>query len=116
MEKKLFTDLIAEAKKDRKKLHDLFKSVLACQQYELAAQLRDIERKEFPESQKIKSIKEKAWRMSDVLSLVGLDIDSGTCWLIAETLKAYDKNEGKLTKEDVAALHAKKKELFFYLI
>lgn len=109
----LIKNLIAEANKDRKGLIRLKNAAVTLGQFELAAQLREIETKNFPETKAVKVAKEKAKELSSIFRLIDLKVSEDKCWLIAETIKVYNKKKDKFTIKDAAILRAKEVELFF---
>lgn len=111
MEKE-FMQLLEAAKKDKKKLRQLKVLAVSCQQFSLAADIRDIERTLFPESKEMKEAKIEASKLNLVFRMVELNIPDRIAWLINQTLKKYWKRRGNLDLKDCAELVAKMNELF----
>lgn len=109
---KLFEQLIEAAKKNRKGFNRLKNAVVTCQQFELASQLRDIEKEAFPETEEVRLAKEQAKKLNLAFRMVELNISEDVCWLIAETLKMHNEKQGKFSIEDSVKLRLKKEELF----
>ena len=109
---KLFEQLIEAAKKNRKGFNRLKNAVVTCQQFELASQLRDIEKEAFPETEEVKLAKEQAKKLNLAFRMVELNISEDVCWLIAETLKMHNEKQGKFSIDDAVKLRLKKEELF----
>lgn len=110
---KLIKEAVEAAKKNRKGLCRLKKAAVTLQAYELASQLREIETKNFPETEDVKAANKKSKDLALLFRMVQLEIPTDKCWLIAETLKVYNKKKGKFDLMDAAKLLAKKEELFF---
>lgn len=109
---KLFIELVEAAKKNRKGLIRLKNTAVACQQYELASQLRAIEVECFPETDEIKLLKDRASKKRDIFSMVNLKVEPATAWLIEETLKVYAEKGGNFSIDDATTLRLKQEELF----
>lgn len=108
----LFNQLIEAAKKNRKGFNRLKNAVVTCQQFELASQLRDIEKEAFPETEEVKLAKEQAKKLNLAFRMVELNISEDVCWLIAETLKMHNEKQGEFSIDDAVKLRCKKEELF----
>ena len=105
---KLLNGLLEEAKKNKDILIHLKNLSVRAGQFELAAQLRDLENEFFPESKEAKEARE----IRNALSMVDLGIPEDICWLISKTLKAHQKKKGKFSIEDAAHLMAERERLF----
>lgn len=108
----LFNQLIEAAKKNRKGFNRLKNAVVTCQQFELASQLRDIEKEAFPETEEVKLAKEQAKKLNLAFRMVELNISEDVCWLIAETLKMHNEKQDEFSIDDAVKLRLKKEELF----
>jgi hypothetical protein len=109
----LLTNLVKAAKKDKKGLRQLKNTAVRCQQFELAAELRDIETQLFPESQESKEAKVEAQKIKTALAMVELNVSYDICWIIAQTIKVYIEKQGEFSIHDAAELLVKQKEIFF---
>jgi hypothetical protein len=109
---KLFEQLIESAKKNRKGFNRLKNAVVTCEQFELASQLRNIEKEAFPETEEVKMAKEQAKKLNLAFRMVALNISEDVCWLIAETLKIHNEKQGNFSIDDAANLILKKEEIF----
>lgn len=109
----LFKQLIEAAKKNRKGLIRLKNAAVTLQEFELASQLRELETKNFPETEEVKAAKKQAKDLNLLFRMVDLNVSEDKCWLIAETLKLYNKKKGKFDIKDAAKIRAKEVELFF---
>lgn len=112
MEHQDFLNLVEAAKKDKKKLQQFKVLAVNCQQFSLAADLRDIERELFPESKETKDAKIEADKLNLIFRMVDLNIPQNVAWLINQTLKKYWKRRGNFDLKDAATLRAKMIEHF----
>ena len=108
----LLLQMLESAKKDKSSFLALKKTVVKCQQFELAAKMRELELELFPPTQEEKSAKDLATEIQNVLGMVRLNVSPDTCWLIHETLKVHSKMGGEFSIKEAAELVVKKKELF----
>lgn len=108
----LFNNLVEQAKKNRKGLIAIKNAAVANGQFELASRLRAIEVECFPETDEVKSSKERARKNSDIFSMVNLRVEPATAWLIEETLKVYAEKGGNFSVDDATTLRLKQEELF----
>jgi hypothetical protein len=105
-------NLVERAKKDKKKLIALKEMAVKCQDFEVAANFREMEKEFFPETGEIKSAKKQAKEIQLALQMVELNVSDDVCWLISNTLKAYSKKKGKFSIKEASELIVKRKELF----
>lgn len=108
----LLMQLIEVAKKNRKGFKNLKHTAVICQQYELASKLREIENEAFPETRETKLAKVRASEIKTALSMVELNVDAPTCWLLSEVIRMYDEKQGEFSIEDGVKLRLKKEEIF----
>lgn len=106
------TALIDKATEDKSLLKAFKNLAVRGQQYELAAEFRDIEKKHFPESDEQRQAKEDASALNLVFRMVELNVPEETCWLIANTIKVHNKKKGSFSLKDAAGLLAKKNQYF----
>lgn len=109
---KLLTGLVETAKGNKKGLIMLKNTAIRCQQFELAAELRELERTLFPETDEEKEAKKLSKELNLVFRMVELNVAEDTCWLISQTFNAHTKMKGKFSIHDASKLIAKRKELF----
>ncbi len=109
---KLLLQLVESAKKNRKAFKRLKEAVVGCQQFELAAELREIEKEIFPETDESKKAKYDAKNLHNAFAMVELGIEEGTCWLINETIKSYNEKGGDFSIRDASILMRKRDEIF----
>lgn len=105
-------ELLEKAKKNKKGLLRLKNALITLGDFELASKLREIELEFFPESEEVKKAKNGAVEYSNLFKMVGLNIDSETSWLIAETLNRYKKKKGKFSLQDSVDIRNKKETIF----
>jgi len=112
MEHQDFLNLVEAAKKDKKKIKAFKVLAVECQQFSLAADLRDIERTLFPESKETIDAKIEASKLNLVFRMVDLSIPDKIAWLVNQTLKKHWKRRGNFDLKDAAMLRAKMIEHF----
>ena len=105
-------NLVERAKKDKKKLIALKEMAVKCQDFEVAANFREMEKEFFPETDEIKSAKKQAKEIQLALQMVELNVSDDVCWLISNTLKVHSKKKGKFSIKEASELIVKRKELF----
>lgn len=110
----LLGKLLESAKGSRSGIIAIKSAAVKNQQFELASKIRELEKELFPETKEEKTAKERASHLNLVFRMVGLNISKTNCWLIDETLKAYNKKKGKFSVDDGVDLEFKAKELFIY--
>lgn len=109
---KLFEKLIEAAKNNRKGFNRLKDAVVTCEQFELAAKLRQLEIKTFPDTEEVKLAKEQARKLNVLFRMVDLNIKEDICWLINETLKMNNEMRGEFSIDDAVELMLKKERIF----
>lgn len=108
----LFMNLVVHAKNDKKKLVALKEMAVKCQNFELAANLREIERQYFPETEEEKKAKKEAKKLNLIFRMVKLNIPDEVAWLISETMKKYRRRRGNFDLKDAADLMDNKDKIF----
>lgn len=111
--KELLLRTIEEAKKDKKKLIAMKQMAVKIQDFELAASLREMEKKFFPETKEEKEAKNKSKELSTIFSMVGLNINNQTCWLLWNTMKEWELKRGAFSLEDAVKIMGEKDDLYF---
>ena len=109
----LLKQLVEAAKKDRKGLIRLKNAAVTLGEFEMAAKLREIETTNFPETDEVKSAKQKSKELNLLFRMVDLNVPEDKCWVIYETLKLHNKKKGKFDLKDAAKIRAREVELFF---
>jgi hypothetical protein len=110
--KELLPGLVEQAKKSRKDLTTLKNIAVKGQQFQLAAEFRDLINKFFPETQEEIDAKKAAKDIGLALRMVELNVPDDVCWLISQTLKVHSKMKGKFSVKEAAMLISKHRELF----
>lgn len=109
---KLLQKLLVDVKTNKKALIRLKNTAVTSMNFELAAKLREMEVKLFPETKEEKDAKELAKKLNLVFRTVDLSISDETCWLIHETLREFNKKKGNYSIKESSKLLAKQKEIF----
>jgi hypothetical protein len=109
---KLLLQLLEKAKKNKKGLIMLKNTAVRCQEFEIAAIIRGLERKHFPESEADRKAKQRARDLGTLFRMVDLNISDKNCLLIYETLELFKKKKGKFGIDDASKLKHKMDELF----
>lgn len=108
----LLKKLLESTKTDRKGLVLLKHTAVRCQNFELAARLRELENKLFPETKEEKDTKEQMKQFDMALRMVGLNIDNEIKFTIFQTVEAHKKMKGKFDLKTASKIIAKSKEIF----
>lgn len=108
----LLLKLVESASKNKKAINQLKVAAVTCQQFEIASQLRMIEKENFPESEEVKQAKEQAKKLNLLFRMVDLNISEEICWVIYETLKVYNEMKEDVSIKDVSKILTKKEEIF----
>lgn len=108
----LMVQLLEKAKTDKPTLIALKASAVKAQQYELASNLREIERELFPETKEQSLEIKKAGELNLLFRMVDLNIDHATCWLIAAALEVYKRRKNRFDTADAAKVVAERNKLF----
>ena len=111
---KLFEQLIkdAKAKKSKRGLILLKNGATHLQNYELAAALRDLEKKLYPITKEQKDAKEIGKQLNLVFRMVDLNISDDVCWKIYETMKMFNKMKGKFSIKEASQIIYKTNDIF----
>lgn len=112
MNTELLTALAKKAETDKKGLVMLKTAAVRLQQFELASQLRELEKQKFPEPTEQIEAKKYARDLETLFAMVDLKIPQKTAWLIAETVKKHTKRKGNFDLKDAAELRAKIEQYF----
>lgn len=111
MEEKI-RQLLDAAKSDKAMLRSLKNTALKCQCYSLATELRDLELQLYPETDESKAAKRRSAELSGAFRMVGLNIPEETCFLIDETIKAFNEKKAEFSLRDAAAIEVLKETIF----
>lgn len=99
-------------KKSKKAIRAIKTEAVSQNLLELAANIREIEIEAFPETEEQKAAKEYSNQLNLLFRMVDLDVPNKQCWIIGETLKAFQKKKSKFDLLDAVKLKEKAKELF----
>jgi hypothetical protein len=108
----LLNKLLESAKENKKGLILLKNTAVTCQNYELASNLRELEKTLFPVTETQKSAKDRAKHLNLIFRMVGLNIAEKQCWIIEEALKGYNKKKGKFGIDDASKIEFTAAEYF----
>lgn len=100
------------ALKDKKALDHLKNAAILSRNYELAAEIREIELINFPKTEDQKSANKEAEDIRMVFRMADLNVPLAESWLINQVVKAYIKHNCELTIKDTSELVAKMHQLF----
>ncbi len=106
--KKMFADI----KRNKKNLIAFKNLAVKTQNYELAVEIRLIEKNLFPESKEVSDAKKLSKELNLLFRMVNIGIDDETCWLIYHTLDQYKKTKGSFSIKHASVLLAKQEEIF----
>lgn len=109
---KLLIGLLEAAKKDKQKFISLKSLAAKFQLFELSANLRDIEKQLFPESEEETKAKKISVETSIALRMVGIDANSYNCYLIRESLRILSKKKGKFSTDDASKIISDARKYF----
>ena len=102
------TNLLEGAKKSKKAMRSLKLAALDAGQFELAAELRDIERETFPDTED----EIYARNINLALRMVGINPDLKSCWLIGKTMHILSKKKGSFDIETATQIQSKAEQIF----
>lgn len=105
----LIRKFLTEASRNKEGLKRLKDTAVACQQYELAAELRQLENEQFPEQQHEKEAKEAQL----LFRMVDINVEEPkTAWLILKVVQSYIEKGGDYDIDSAAKLETEAKKLF----
>ncbi len=102
------TKLLEEAKKSKKAIRSLKLAAIDANLHEFAANLRDIERELFPDSEDEKYAK----TVNLALRMVGINPDMKASWMIGKTIHILSKKRGKFDLNSASDIIAEAEKLF----
>jgi hypothetical protein len=108
----LLNQLLEKAKTDKRTLLAIKNAAVRGQQFELAANIRELEKSCFPETEEEKEAKEMAEKLNLLFRMVELTVSKDLCWLIGAVMEEHRKKKGKFSIEDAVRLKSKKRDLF----
>ena len=111
-EQELMLALLKKAETDKSIMKNLKNVAVKCQDFELAARLREMENFFFPETEEIKKSKDEANNIKNALHMVGIQVDLKDVWLVLNTIRVYDTKGGSFSIDDATKLAIKREELF----
>lgn len=105
-------ELIAKSCNTKKTLLIAKNLAVQLRDYEVASQLREIEKKKFPVSPEHTKRKKLALELNLVFRMVDLNIEESTCDKIAKTLEIFKKKKGKFSIKEASKIISENKEIF----
>jgi hypothetical protein len=101
----LLEDLVKRSKTDRKLLVALKQLAVRSQSYELAADLRELEHIEFPDTEEIKKLREKADLIRRVFQMADMNVDERTCMKIELLMNIVNDLKDGTSLEDIVKVN-----------
>lgn len=109
----LILQMFESAKADKAKFLKLKKLAVGLQQFELASELRDYEKQNFPDTPEDAKSRQDANMINASLHLVDFKgVSERSAWLIMETVKLALKKKGLFSIKDAAILQEKCNRLY----
>jgi hypothetical protein len=108
----LLNQLLEKAKQDKKSFRKLKELSVECQQLELAANLREIEKDLFPESEEVKKAKERGDRLNLLFRMIELTVSDDVAWMVEQAIIFDINSPGQFSLKDACALIEKRKRIF----
>lgn len=108
----LLKQLVEKAKQNKKAFRKLKELTVDCQQYELATKLREVEKDLFPESEEVKTAKERGSRLNLLFRMVELTVPNDVAWMIEQAVIFDLNNKGQFSLQDACSLMDKRKRIF----
>lgn len=104
--------LLNEAKKDRSKFKALKEMAVKIQSFDLAAELRKIEKEHFVANEDDRKMLKKVEDFQNALALVGLTVEEKHCYLIMQTAERVDRLGDQFTIKDAAEIKMNTNKFF----
>lgn len=110
--KEHFIGLLEKAKKDKRAFRKLKELSVDTKHYELATELRAIEKDLFPESEEVKMAKLRASKLNLLFRMIELNVSDHTAWMIEQAILFDKRKPGKFSLRDACSLIDKTKQIF----
>lgn len=101
---KLLTDLVEKSKSNRKLLVAIKNLAVRSQSYELAAELRELEIINFPDTEETKKLREKADLIKRVFQMADMNIEERTCAKIELVMNAVNEWKDEASIKDICRI------------
>ncbi len=108
----LLIQMLEQAKKNHKSLIELKNYAAKTQQFELAANLRAIEKELFPETKEISEAKNRIRELKKAFDMCNLNIPLYACAAIDEVVKLFNVVGDEFSVKDASKIIARKHDLF----
>lgn len=105
-------NLVEAVKKDQKMLKALKVLAVKCQQFSLAADIRDLEHELFPQTEEQKKAMLEGSNIGSLLRMIEINVPDRLAWIIYQAIKRYLKRRDNFDLKDAAELKAKMIALF----
>lgn len=112
MNKDQIAELVQVLQTNRKVLKSLKTACVDTQEYNLAANLREMEVVKFPIPKEYAEEVEEAKALEVGFRAMGFDANIKGVWMIRQMFKAYDEGGGDADLKDVRAITTKANEIF----
>lgn len=108
----LLNQLVEKAKQNKKAFRKLKELTVECQQYELAVKLREVEKDLFPETEEVKTAKERGSKLNLLFRMIELKVPNEVAWMIEQAIIFDINNPGQFSLQDACSLMDKQKRIF----
>ncbi len=108
-----FEQLLEAAKSNRKATAFLKKAAVACQLYETACKLRDMEATHFNVTEEDKAEIRAAQELKNALAMLDVSVSEELAWILRAVVKVHNERGGGFSLHDVAHIKSRKDHLFF---
>lgn len=112
MDQKQFENIIEKAKSNKLIIRHLKNAAVHAQEYVFAAELRDIEKEAFPETQEHIDVKKLVKETDLAFRMVQVGVEEIAVYRIIKAYEALKKKKGKFDIKDAAEIIAKSNEIF----
>jgi hypothetical protein len=107
-----FDTLLEKAKTNKKGLIALKTAAVTLQDFEMAAQLRALEKTFFPETPEQKEAKKEADVFSGCLRMAELSVEPRTAWAILQVAKCYIRKKNKFNLATASKIITQQQQIF----
>ena len=98
--------------KDKEALKNVKNALVKAKCYELASEVRKLEKEKFPETDEQKEAKAEGEKLNLLFRMVELDVHPKSAYLIAKTLKKYNRRKGNFDLRDASKIVGDVNKLF----
>lgn len=112
MNKEMITEMLARATKDKRAMRALKGLAVRVQMFELASNLREIEKTNFPETREEEAEKSIAKKLSGLFTMFDLTVPEETSWVFYQAMLLFREKGEQINLEDASKVRARAKQLF----